>query len=350
MAKENIAFMVNLRKNTVPDSDMFGRYYPEAESKETLSTKGFAKHVADHGGTLVSYELMQLVLAGIVKCLKEYMSQGQPVKLDGLGTFRPTVTSVTGGAASIEEALRKGVNNMVEGVNFVFIPENSKDEEITSKKFKDQCSLQFAYLVETIKKVIGGKEKSYTLRTPLSAWGIAQAEDEGGDGGSGGDSNIGSSTSGGSNTGGGSQSGSQTGNSGSTNTGSNSGSGTNTGGNTNSGSNTGGNTSGNQSGSGESGVPGNYRLVIYKYGSGTTTVTDDSEQELANDSSVASGSTVNISVVPAAGKVPTAKYNGDNTIALTENDGVYTGSFQMPTRSTVLEINSEPSEYNFDDD
>ena len=199
MAKENIAFMVNLRKNTVPDSDMFGRYYPEAESKETLSTKGFAKHVADHGGTLVSYELMQMVLAGIVKCLKEYMSQGQPVKLDGLGTFRPTVTSVTGGAASIEEALRKGVNNMVEGVNFVFIPENSKDEEITSKKFKDQCSLQFAYLVETIKKVIGGKEKSYTLRTPLSAWGIAQAEDEGGDGGNGGGSDTGGSSNSGSN-------------------------------------------------------------------------------------------------------------------------------------------------------
>ena len=199
MAKENIAFLVNLRKNTVPDSDMFGRYYPEAESKETLSTKGFAKHVADHGGTLVSYELMQLVLAGIVKCLKEYMSQGQPVKLDGLGTFRPTVTSVTGGAASIEEALRKGVNNMVEGVNFVFIPENSKDEEITSKKFKDQCSLQFAYLVETIKKVIGGKEKSYTLRTPLSAWGIAQAEDEGGDAGNGGGSDTGGSSNSGSN-------------------------------------------------------------------------------------------------------------------------------------------------------
>ena len=349
MAKENIAFMVNLRKNTVPDSDMFGRYYPEAESKETLSTKGFAKHVSDHGGTLVSYELMQMVLAGIVKCLKEYMSQGQPVKLDGLGTFRPTVTSVTGGAASIEEALQKGVNNMVAGVNFVFIPENAQGEEITSKKFKDQCSLQFAYLVETIKKVIGGKEKSYTLRTPLSAWGIAQAEDEGGDGGNGGGSDTGGSTSGSSNTGGSSQNGSQSGNGGSTNTGSNTGSGTNTGGNTNSGSNTGGNTSGNQSGSGDSGEPGNYRLVIYKYGSGSSTVTDDSEQEFANDSSVASGSTINISVVPAAGKVPTAKYNGSNTIALTENDGVYTGSFQMPTRSTVLEINSEPSEYDFGD-
>ena len=191
MAKENIAFLVNLRKNTIPDSDMFGRYYPEAETKETLTTKGFAKHVSEHGGTLVNYEFMQLVLATIVKCLKEMMSQGQPVKLDGLGTFRPTITSVKNGAASIEEALTKGVNNMVAGVNFTFLPENAQGEEITSKKFKDQCSLQFAYLVETIKKTISGKEKSYTLRTPLSAWGIVDADGEengGGDnnGGSGG--------------------------------------------------------------------------------------------------------------------------------------------------------------------
>ena len=204
MAKENIAFLVNLRKNTAVGTDREGRYYPEAESKEALTTKGFAKHVSEHGG-LVTYEFMQLVLASIVKCLKEMMSQGQPVKLDGLGTFRPTVTSVKNGAASIEEALTMGVNNMVAGVNFVFIPENAQGEEITSKKFKEQCSLQFAYLVETIKKTINGKEKSYTLRTPLSAYGIvdAEADAEGGGGSStgsetaGGGSSTGSETAGG---------------------------------------------------------------------------------------------------------------------------------------------------------
>ena len=193
MAKENIAFLVNLRKNTAVGTDREGRYYPEAESKEALTTKGFAKHVSEHGG-LVTYEFMQLVLASIVKCLKEMMSQGQPVKLDGLGTFRPTVTSVKSGAASIEDALRMGVNNIVAGVNFIFIPENAQGEEITSKKFKEQCSLQFAYLVETIKKTINGKEKSYTLRTPLSAYGIvdAEADAEGGGG-----SSTGSETAGG---------------------------------------------------------------------------------------------------------------------------------------------------------
>ena len=216
MAKENIAFLVNLRKNTAVGSDREGRYYPEAESKEALTTKGFAKHVSEHGG-LVTYEFMQLVLAAIVKCLKEMMSQGQPVKLDGLGTFRPTVTSVKNGAASIEEALTMGVNNMVAGVNFVFIPENAQGEEITSKKFKDQCSLQFAYLVETIKKTINGKEKSYTLRTPLSAYGIvdAEADAEGDSDSQGGGSSTGSETAGGSS----SSTGSETGGGGSDNTG-----------------------------------------------------------------------------------------------------------------------------------
>ena len=210
MAKENIAFLVNLRKNIVEGSKMEGRYYPEAESKEALTTKGFAKHVADHGG-MVTYEFMQLVLAAIVKCLKEMISHGQPVKLDGLGTFRPTVTSIPGGAATIEEALRMGVNNLVEGVNFSFIPENAQGEEITSKKFKDQCSLQFAYLVETIKKVINGKEKSYTVRTPLSAWDIIQSDAEGDEGGDD-DPTSGSGNEGGSgSTDNGSGSGSQTG-------------------------------------------------------------------------------------------------------------------------------------------
>lgn len=300
MAKENIAFMVNLRKNTVPDSDMFGRYYPEAESKETLSTKGFAKHVSDHGGTLVSYELMQMVLAGIVKCLKEYMSQGQPVKLDGLGTFRPTVTSVTGGAASIEEALQKGVNNMVAGVNFVFIPENAQGEEITSKKFKDQCSLQFAYLVETIKKVIGGKEKSYTLRTPLSAWGIVQSEDEG-TGKEGGTSQNGGTSGSGS-----SQSGS--------------------------------NTGGSQNSGTGSVTPSAPKLTISRSGNGTSSVSANGNA-VSSGSELQAGTEVSISVTPAEGTVPTAILNGSNVV-LTENSGVYTGSFQMPSGNATLAINS----------
>ena len=107
------------------------------------------------------------------------------------------------------------------------------------------------------------------------------------------------------------------------------------------------NSGSDNNGSQNSGEPGDYRLNIIKYGSGTSTVKDANGQELSDGSSVASGTTVNISVVPAEGKVPTANYNGTNTIALTEHDGVYTGSFVMPTKGTVLEVNSEPSDNDF---
>ena len=56
------------------------------------------------------------------------------------------------------------------------------------------------------------------------------------------------------------------------------------------------------------------------------------------------GSKINISVVPVAVKVPMAKINGSTNIAQTENDSIYTSSFVMPTKGTVLEINSEPSD------
>ena len=53
--------------------------------------------------------------------------------------------------------------------------------------------------METIKKTINGKEKSYTLRTPLSAYGIvdAEADAEGGSDSQGGGSSTGSETAGG---------------------------------------------------------------------------------------------------------------------------------------------------------
>ena len=77
-------------------------------------------------------------------------------------------------------------------------------------------------------------------------------------------------------------------------------------------------------------------------------MTDDSEQEINSNDNVHSGSNVNISVVPVEGKEPIAKVNG-NRITLTENDGTYTGSFQMPTKGTVLEILTEPDEWDYAD-
>ena len=97
--------------------------------------------------------------------------------------------------------------------------------------------------------------------------------------------------------------------------------------------------SGSQSGDSGQSQQSTYGLTINRSGSGTSTVTDDSEQAINSGDSVTSGSNVNIAVVPAEGQVPTATING-SSIELTENDGTYTGSFQMPAQASVLEINS----------
>ena len=109
-------------------------------------------------------------------------------------------------------------------------------------------------------------------------------------------------------------------------------------------SNQGGNTgdnSGSQSENGDNGQSqqSSYNLTIARSGSGTSTVTDDSENVITDQRSFAPGSNLNIEIVPAEGQVPTATING-SSIQLTENDGTYTGSFQMPAQGSVLELNS----------
>ena len=105
--------------------------------------------------------------------------------------------------------------------------------------------------------------------------------------------------------------------------------------------------SGSQSGNQGPSQEGDYRLVIYKSGNGVMHVTDDSENEIQTNSNIHSGTYLNVSVTSGNGLTPVVKVNG-SPIALTENDGIYVGSLTMPTKDTVLEINSEPDELDQD--
>lgn len=184
MARETITFPVNLRQNQNRQSMAYGKFFPEVDTVEALSTRGFAKHVSQHG-KLVDYEMMQLVIGNIVGCLREMLAQGQPVKLDGLGTFYPTVESVKSGAKSVEKALEVGPDALIQGVHIRFLPEGAENEELTSRQFKKQCSFTFAYLVKSVKKTIDGKVKTYQDKTPLSDWSTRNAEADGGGDGNG---------------------------------------------------------------------------------------------------------------------------------------------------------------------
>ena len=290
--------LYEVKQNQNSSSVAYGKWFAQVKTLETLNTRKLAQHISEHG-SIYTPDVVYGVLEKFRSCLIEMLLNSKKVKIEGLGTFYTTLENTKGGAQSKDKF---NVNTHLKALHIRFLPEQTTEENISSRQFLKQA--EFINIDSLLKSV---------------------ETENGGDSNGGNTSNGSGSQNSGSGTGtinGGSNSGSQ-----------NSGSGSNTGGN-----------SGSQSGSGETGQPGNYRLVIYKYGNGAMSVTDDSEQEINSNDQVHSGSNVNISVVSGNGLEPTAKVNG-SSIALTENDGTYTGSFQMPTKGSVLEIDSEPDEF-----
>ena len=183
MARSEIPMVINLRQNKNDDSTAYGKYFAEVDAKEPLNLKGFAKHMTSHG-KIADYQMCVLVLGQVVDCLSELLSQGQPVKLDGLGTFSPSVDGQKLGKNTLAKAVEAGADAMINGIKINFTPENTKGEKLTSRAFKEQCVFEYGYVVESEVRTVGGKQKRYQKKTPLS-YVLAPAADNAGGGGNG---------------------------------------------------------------------------------------------------------------------------------------------------------------------
>ena len=88
-----------------------------------------------------------------------------------------------------------------------------------------------------------------------------------------------------------------------------------------------------------------FALTISRTGTGSATVTKDGNA-VTSGASLNEDDEIEISITPAEGQVPTATVNGSE-IELTEDNGVYSGSFAMPGQASTLNINTGEGE---DDD
>ena len=102
---------------------------------------------------------------------------------------------------------------------------------------------------------------------------------------------------------------------------------------------------GGQSQQGDQNQSTGYALTISRTGVGSATVTKDGNA-VTSGTSLNEDDEVEISITPAEGQVPTATVNGSE-IELTEDNGVYSGSFAMPGQASTLIINTGEGE---DDD
>ena len=61
------------------------------------------------------------------------------------------------------------INEQVEGVHFNFLPYSVADENLTSRKFKEEwCTLQMTDVVKSRKETVNGKEKRFWRLWKLS--------------------------------------------------------------------------------------------------------------------------------------------------------------------------------------
>ena len=270
-----------ISQNKIVGSAAYGKYYPRVSYKQTMGIHEMAVHMAEHN-TPFSEGTIEGILRDFVKCVREQTLNGNTVKVDDLAIFKVSV--IGNGCKELYDANTDKTITASIGT----IGKNDKTgPAVNSLKLLAQATGE--YTREELNKdgKLGWTDKA--AAEILAAKNAAQ---------------------GGGNSGG--SQGSQ-----------------------------GGQSQGGEQGSEQGGSQNqtDFALTISKYGTGTSNVKDDSEQTIASGANVASGSNVNISVVPAEGQVPTATLNG-NSVELTENDGTYSGSFQMPAQASTLVINS----------
>jgi hypothetical protein len=204
MSAEKISLGINLRMNKNDKTSAFGKYYPEVDVQKTLSLRGFAKHMTDHGCSF-GRDVIESVLFKITECLPELVGQGVPVQLGGLGIFYPTAEAKqNAGIASIADMEGLDPNDIVQGIHIRFLPDSSKLDNLCGPAFKRACNLELRNIVDTQEVIDKGKvRKVQTLMPIASAIAITRSGNTGeGTGGNSGGSNSGSGTNTGENTGG----------------------------------------------------------------------------------------------------------------------------------------------------
>ena len=168
MAKENIALGINLRKNKIETSSGYGKYYPEVDTQKTLSLRGFAKHMTDHG-SIYGRDIVEGVLLKITECLPELVAQGVPVQLGNLGTFFPTAEVAKNGAV-LNIAAMDGLNpnDIVKAIHIRFLPDATKLDNLCGPAFKDACTLELRNIVDTQEVTLNGKKKKVRTLKPIA--------------------------------------------------------------------------------------------------------------------------------------------------------------------------------------
>jgi len=268
----------------------YGKYYATAVyDNHFIGTEELADFIQQQAS--VKKSDIKAVLDELGAAMKHYFELGQKVKLDGIGILKVGFSSI--GVNKKDDCTAATITTR----RVLFQPETERVVVGQVKNKEGKIIQKYVNAITLLKDVVFEETHNNAMNV--------EPEEDNGSAENGGGSSTGSDTGNG---------GSQGGNGGSQ-----------------------GGNSGSQSS--DQNQATSFALTITKSGSGTSTVKNDSEETINSGDSLESGANVYIAVTPAEGQIPTATLNGSN-VSLTENDGEYVGTFQMPAQASTLVINS----------
>ena len=130
-----------LKKITNPTSKVFNRWFAYVDHQGTLSTRGLAQHMIEHGMAGNRGDV-EAVLTKLSECIPELVAQGYGVKLNSIGIFYPTIANKKGGAATVEDF---STTKNIKGVRFRFKPDSTDLDDLTTKAFGKRVSFGNGY-------------------------------------------------------------------------------------------------------------------------------------------------------------------------------------------------------------
>ncbi len=165
MTFNNIAFPIVAVQNQNDDSTAFGKWFLRALYPDTLSLKGLIERVA-WDQSVYSRDIIEGVVKRVTTVMVEQLQAGQPVKWEGLGTFNPQLDGGQKGENDVATLMKKA-GAAISGVHIRFPPENSRGEELTSRKFAQLCSFEIKgkWIYKNITPGEGETFKAYRTKT-----------------------------------------------------------------------------------------------------------------------------------------------------------------------------------------
>ena len=120
-----------LKQNKVTSSKIYGKWFAQGKTIETLNTRKLANHISEHG-SIYTPDVVFGVLEKFRSCLLEMLLESKRVKIDGLGIFFTTLENEKGGAAKKEDF---NPQKNLKALHIRFLPDQTTETNISSREF-----------------------------------------------------------------------------------------------------------------------------------------------------------------------------------------------------------------------